>query len=69
MPSKKYYVYIVSNKYRNVVYIGMTGDLETRAEQHKNLQGSAFSTKYKTTDLIYYECFENPEDAIARETL
>ena len=61
------YVYIVSNKSRTVLYIGVTSDLRTRIDQHRSGEGSAFSKKYNCYDLVYYEIFDNIEEAIARE--
>ncbi len=64
---KEGYVYIMSNKRRTTLYIGVTGDLENRILQHKCGYGSAFTTKYKLTDLLYFEQIEGMDDAIARE--
>lgn len=61
------YIYIMSNKSRVVLYIGVTSDLETRVYQHKNGIGSKFTSKYRCYDLIYYEVFNHIESAIARE--
>lgn len=67
--SKGGYVYIMSNKSRVVLYIGVTSDLETRVYQHKNGLGSEFTKKYNCVDLIYYEVFDHIESAIEREKL
>ena len=61
------YVYIVSNKNRTTLYIGVTSDLQERVFRHKSGEGSAFTKQYNCTDLIYYEVFEDIESAIARE--
>ncbi|MBD78331.1 MAG: endonuclease [Crocinitomicaceae bacterium] len=61
------YVYIMSNHIRSVFYIGVTSQLSTRIDQHKNGQGSVFTSKYNCTDLIYYEGFQFIEEAIKRE--
>ena len=61
------YVYIMSNKTRTVLYIGVTNDLHTRVFQHKNKEGSVFTKKYQCHDLIYYEVFDDIESAILRE--
>jgi len=61
------YVYIVSNKTRSVLYTGVSSDLRHRAWQHKNGEGSAFTIKYKCTDLMYYEFHESIEAAFERE--
>ena len=61
------YIYIVSNKSRTVLYIGVTSDLESRVYEHRNGQGSKFTAKYKCEDIIYYEVFDDIESAIERE--
>jgi putative endonuclease len=67
MNPKGGYIYIMSNKLRTTLYIGVTSNLINRVNQHKNNNGSSFTTKYKCHDLIYYECFELIESAIERE--
>ena len=64
---KNGYVYIMSNYKRNVLYIGVTSDLEERVWLHKQGKGSKFSKKYKTTLLVYFEEYPNIVDAIHRE--
>ena len=61
------YVYVVSNKQRTVLYIGATSQLSTRIYDHKNGVGSAFTTKYKCADLVYYAGFKSIEEAIIKE--
>lgn len=64
---KNGYVYILSNYKRNVLYIGVTSDLEGRIREHKNSQGSFFTKKYKLKYLMYFEEFPNIIDALHRE--
>lgn len=61
------YVYILTNKYRTTFYIGVTGNLNKRIEQHKNNIGAKFPSKYNMHDLIYYEEFNDVNQAIKRE--
>ena len=65
--SKGGYVYIMSNEKRTTFYIGVTSDLKTRIADHKNRIGSEFTSKYKLTDLIYFEDFQDIYQAIDRE--
>ncbi len=67
MTGKGGYIYIVSNKTRTVLYIGVSNDLYYRVTEHKKLKGSVFTSKYKCTDLVYYEFHETIEGAIERE--
>ena len=64
---KDYFVYIMSNKYDNVLYIGVTNDLKRRVYEHKNKLINGFTKKYNVTKLVYFEEFSEVEDAIDRE--
>ncbi len=61
------YVYILSNKNRTTLYIGVTSDLKLRIQQHQQKVGSEFTTKYNVTDLVYYEEYSDINQAIQRE--
>ncbi len=63
----QYYVYIITNFQRTVLYTGVTNDLVRRIAEHRSGSGSIFTSKYKCHYLIYYEEFVNINDAIARE--
>ena len=66
--SKGGYVYILTNKNNNVLYIGVTSHLAQRIWQHRNGKfKNAFTSRYNLTKLVYYEEFLTIEDAIARE--
>ena len=64
---RNYYVYILTNQNGNVMYVGVTNDLVRRIYEHKNGTADGFTKKYKTTKLVYFECFSKAEDAIACE--
>jgi len=64
---KKSYVYIVSNKNRTTLYIGVTSNLTNRINSHSEGEGSDFTKRYNLTDLIYYEEFDDIREAIVRE--
>jgi putative endonuclease len=67
MKQKYYYVYILSNKYNNVLYVGITNDLIRRVYEHKNKLVEGFTEKYNVDKLVYYELFNDPINAIIRE--
>jgi putative endonuclease len=67
MKQKYYYVYILSNKYNNVIYVGITNDLIRRVYEHKNKLIEGFTEKYNVDKLVYYELFNDPINAITRE--
>ena len=62
-----YWVYILTNKERGTLYIGVTGGLDDRMERHVTGEGSKFTAKYNLKMLVYYEEFQYVEDAITRE--
>ena len=61
-----YYVYILTNKIKTVLYTGVTNNLKERIYYHNNPEANtkAFTAKYKVFYLIYYEHFFNIETAI-----
>jgi putative endonuclease len=64
---KALYVYMMTNQSRFVVYTGMTNSLVRRVWQHQNSEIEGFTKTYKVNRLVYYECFNDPRGAIARE--
>lgn len=64
---RQYYVYILTNKSNNVLYIGVTNDLIRRIFEHKNKLLEGFTKKYNLQKLVYYEATSNIESAINRE--
>lgn len=67
MTTRAYHVYILTNRYRTVYYIGMTNNLARRLREHRSGRGSRFTAQYRATDLIYAETYPTPRDAIRRE--
>lgn len=57
----------MTNKNGNVIYTGVTSDLQKRVYEHKNKMVDGFTKKYNITKLVYYEVFEGIEEAILRE--
>jgi putative endonuclease len=62
-----YYVYILTNKHHNVLYTGVTNDLERRCYEHKEKKIKGFTQKYNVDKLIYFEKFDSIDSAIDRE--
>jgi len=61
------WTYIMTNKPRGVLYVGVTADLAARVMQHRAGTGSAFCRKYNLTCLVHAERHEDIALAIARE--
>ena len=65
---KEYFVYILSNKRRTAIYIGVTYSLTRRSLEHLAKQNpNSFTARYNLDELLYYELFASRNDAIARE--
>ena len=67
MNKKQGYIYILTNKYNSVLYIGVTSNLPKRIWEHKNKVVEGFSKNYNLTKLVYYECIDTIISAIERE--
>jgi putative endonuclease len=64
---KAYYVYLMANVSRVVLYTGVTNDLERRVWEHQNGECKGFTKKYRVNRLVYHETYNQVDDAIARE--
>lgn len=67
MREKSYFVYILASKRNGTLYIGVTGDLIQRIDQHKNKIADGFTKKYGVDKLVYFEETTEIESAILRE--
>ena len=61
------FVYILTNEYNNVLYIGVTHDLCKRIEQHRVGHNRSFTTRYRVHKLVYVEEYFDIRIAIQRE--
>ncbi|MCC2097468.1 MAG: GIY-YIG nuclease family protein, partial [Hyphomicrobiales bacterium] len=64
---KRYYVYILATRKDGPIYIGFTSDLAYRLYQHKTHEIKGHTAKYNIDNLVYFEGFDDPDSAIARE--
>ena len=63
-----YYVYILTNKAKTVLYTGVTNNLKIRLQQHNDaLNPNSFTAKYNVHYLLYFEKFTWIQIAIAKE--
>jgi len=65
--ARQYFVYIMTNKNNRVLYTGVTNDLNRRVCEHRNKVMDGFTKKYNVCKLVYFECFDDPDNAIRRE--
>lgn len=57
------FVYLLTNKRGGVLHLGVTSDLVTRIEQHRSRAVPGFSKKYNCHLLVWFEAFEDIQDA------
>ena len=57
----------MTNKLNSVLYTGETSNLEKRVYDHKSKLIEGFTKKYNVDKLVYYEVFDDINDAITRE--
>jgi putative endonuclease len=62
-----YYVYILASRTGGTIYVGVTNDLVRRVFEHKSKFLESFTEKYDVVKLVYFEQFDDPENAIKRE--
>ena len=65
--SKTYYVYVLASKRNGTLYIGVTNDLGRRVGEHREGLVPGFTKTYGVKTLVYYEAFDDIEQAIRRE--
>lgn len=64
---KTYYVYLLTNWNNQVMYVGVTNDLERRVYEHKQKLIEGFTKKYNVDKLVYFEATSDVLAAIERE--
>jgi putative endonuclease len=65
--NERYAVYMVASKKNGTLYIGVTGNLPQRVEQHSVGNIPGFTRRYGVTRLVWFERHSDIHDAIARE--
>jgi putative endonuclease len=66
--TRSYYtVYIMTNKNNNVLYTGMTNNINRRVYEHKNKIFNGFTKKYNIDKLVYFEKLKTLDEAVNRE--
>jgi putative endonuclease len=62
-----YFVYILASRIGGTLYIGVTNDLIRRVFEHKSKFVRGFTKRYDVVRLVYYEQYDDIEQAILRE--
>ncbi len=62
-----FYVYLLSSRKHGTLYAGVTRDLVQRVHQHRRKETEGFTSRYGVTRLVWFEIYDDPTSAIARE--
>jgi putative endonuclease len=65
--TERYAVYLLASKRNGTLYIGVTGNLPQRIEQHKAKAVKGFTKQYDVTILVWFERHADIREAIAWE--
>ena len=69
MGTRSFYVYILASRIGGTLYIGVTNDLIRRVAEHRLKSVKGFTKNYDVDKLVYFEQFDDAENAIKREKL
>jgi putative endonuclease len=67
MGARSFYVYILASRIGGTLYIGVTNDLVRRVAEHRLKAAESFTKRHDVNRLVYFECFDEIEQAIHRE--
>jgi putative endonuclease len=62
-----YYVYLMASRKHGTLYVGVTNNLIRRIYQHKTKAVRSFTSRYGVRSLVWFETYDDPVNAIARE--
>ncbi len=62
-----WYMYVLGSLKNHRLYIGYTGDLKRRFQEHNEARGGAFTAHNGPFELIFYEAFLHKKDALKAE--
>jgi len=67
MQDRSFFVYILTNKPRGALYVGVTNDIARRVWEHRSKAVEGFTKTHNITRLVWYEVYATAESAIAQE--
>jgi putative endonuclease len=65
--SVSYYTYLLASRRHGTLYLGVTNDLVRRVHEHKTKAVPGFTKRYGVDRLVWFEVYNDPIAAIARE--
>jgi putative endonuclease len=61
-------VYILTNKHKTTLYVGVTSNIKSRLREHlEKKYSNSFSARYNLSCLVYMEHYSSIDEAIERE--
>ena len=60
-------VYLLAGRKHGTLYLGVTNDLVRRVYEHKTKVLRGFSSRHGVDRLVWFETYDDPATAIARE--
>ena len=67
MAARSFYVYILASRIKGTLCIGVTHDLIRSVAEHRLKLVEGLTKKYEIARLVYFEQFDDVENAIKRE--
>jgi putative endonuclease len=61
------YVYLLASGKHGTLYVGVTNDIVRRVYQHKTKVFRGFTSRYHVHQLVWFESYDDPLNAIVRE--
>ena len=61
------YVYLLASERNGTLYLGVSNDLVRRTHEYKSKIVRGFSRQYGIDRLVWFETYDDPVNAIARE--
>jgi putative endonuclease len=61
------HVYMLASRRHGTIYLGVTNNLSRRVWEHKTKVFKGFTERYGVDRLVWYEDYDDPSEAIARE--
>ncbi len=62
-----HHVYMLASSKHGTLYLGVTNDIVRRTYEHKSKAIDGFSRRYDVDKLVWFEVYDDPTSAIARE--
>ena len=61
------WTYLLTNRSNDVLYLGVTSNIERRMVEHVSHAVPGFTQRYNVDKLVYVDEYQSIQDAIARE--